>query len=296
MPVLEHVISVSTGRYASTSAAVTSDGSVYVWGQVYQGDDTEYQPILDCYLTPHRIEGISHAAAVSVGGTGFAVLCSDGSVYTWGLDEGGSNGYGERRSTTAPVKLSLPPVRAVSRGWTTAAAVTMDGALYTWGSNENSILGRGPLFPYNRVECTPGVVDVEPMRSVCVGRSFYIAALAQSGAAYQWGSTQKDEKGLVPVIDNGTPKVLKEDANFVQAALGVGQSADVTADGKLYTWGYNLNGELGIDADTGYIAYPTLAQDDAMVPGTLPGGSLDNLAVKQRSYTEHTFTDIDEDA
>lgn len=76
----------------------------------------------------------------------------------------------------------------------------------------------------------------------------------------------------------------------------MGQSAGVTADGKLYTWGYNLNGELGIDADTGYIAYPTLAQDDAMVPGTLPGGSLDNLAVKQRSYTEHTFTDIDEDA
>lgn len=296
IPALENVISVSAGRYADTCAAVTSDGAVYVWGLIYLGDDAQYQPVVERYRTPRRVEGISNAVSVSVGGTGFAALCSDGSVYTWGVDEGGSNGYGERRSSAVPVKLSLPPVRAVSRGWTTAAAVTTDGDLYTWGSNENSILGRGPLFPYNRVECTPGLVDVEPMRSVCIGRSFYAAALAQSGAAYQWGSTQQDETLPSLPTNSGTPKVLKENAHFIQAALGEGQSAGVTAEGKLYTWGYNDGGVLGNGAAAWHVDYPTLATEDAMIPGALPDGSLDNLAVKQRSYTADTFTDVDENA
>lgn len=295
IPGLSNVTSISTGRYADASAAITSDGTVYVWGSLYRGDDAQYQPIMERSLTPQRIAGIQNAAAVSVGGTGFAVLCSDGSVYTWGLDEGGSNGYGERRSSAVPLKVALPPVRAVSRGWTTSAAVAANGNLYTWGSNENSILGRGPLFPYTRVECTPGLVNVEPMRSVCVGRSFYIAALSQSGAAYQWGSTAQDDKTPPPVTDSGTPKLLDSDVNFVQVSLGEGQSAGVTADGSLYTWGYNLDGELGI-ADSLYVDYPTLTRKDAMIPGALPHGSLDNLLNKQRSYTQNTFTDINEDA
>ena len=33
-----------------------------------------------------------------------------------------------------------------------------------------------------------------------------------------------------------------------------------------------------------------------MIPGALPHGSLDNLLNKQRSYTQNTFTDINEDA
>lgn len=294
MSELENVISISTGRYGGTSAAVTSDGEVYIWGLVYCGDDAQYQPIMERYLTPHRVDGISNAYAVSVGGTGFAVLCSDGSVYTWGIDDGGSNGYGEHKSSAIPVKLSLPPVNSVSRGWTAAAAVTQDGKLYTWGTNENSILGRGSPFPYNRIEYTPDLVDIEPMRSVCIGRTFYISAIAQNGTVYQWGSTQYNDKSPTPITDSVTPKVLKKDANFVQVALGEGQSAGVTSDGKLYAWGYNLNGELGLDA--AYIDYPTLAQDDAMVSGKLPSGSLENFSLKQRNYNDDTFIDVDEDA
>ena len=296
IPGLEQVISVSLGRYAGTNAAVTSDGAVYVWGLVYCGDDDQYQPILERYLTPQRVDGIANAISVSAGGNGFAVLCTDGSVYTWGMDDGGSNGYGEPRNSAVPVKLPLPPVRAVSRGWPTAAAVTMDGDLYTWGSNESGLLGYVADMPDNYIEYTPTQVDVEPMCSVCVGRSFYIAALAQRGAIYQWGSTQQDVKEPTPVTDSRNPTVLDESVSFVQVALGQGQSAGVTADGKLYAWGYNFNGELGVDADTGYVSYPTFVSADAMTPGTLPDGSLDSLSVKQRSYTADTFTDVDEDA
>lgn len=293
VPGLDNVVSVSMGR-GFTSAAVTSDGDVYIWGRVYQGDDAAYNPIIKSILKPQKVRGIEHAVSVSVGDQAFVVLCSDGSVYSWGMDDGGSNGYGERRNSAVPVKLSLPPIRAVSRGISMAAAVTTDGKLYTWGTNEDGILGRE--IADGAIDCKPDLVDIEPIRSVCIGRWFYISALAESGAVYQWGSTTRDFREQGPETNSRSPKILHEQIGFVQVVLGEGKSAGVTEDGKLYTWGWNGNGELGNSSGDYHCDYPTLAKTDAKVPGILPEGTLKNLSVKQRSYVEGLFTDINENA
>ncbi len=292
---ISNVISIAMGR-GFTSAAVTSDGSVYVWGNLYKGDDKQYNPVFEDVLSPRRIKEISNAVSVSVGDNGFLVLCSDGSVYSWGSDDGGSNGYGERRSSAKPIKLNLPPVRAVSRGRYAAAAVTMDGKLYTWGQNDNHILGR----PCDKIDCTPGLVDIEPIKSVCLGQWYYAAAITQKGTVYQWGSTRRDDHEAPPETDSETPKILSGDTDiqFLQLSLGDGSAGAISVirtDGDLNTWGWNENGQLGINAiTTPYYHYPASVSSDAMIPNALPAGTLDNLSAKQRTYT--AFTDVDENA
>ena len=285
---ISNVVSISMGP--SQSAALTSDGSVYTWGYMYKRDDANYNPVYEKVSKPRRVKEISNAVAVN-GYGGFSVICRDGSLYNWGGDAG-DNGYGELRNTAKPVKINLPPVRAVTRGHSSTVIVTQDGKLYTCGEGNGS-LGRDS-DKTNR--SSPGLLDIEPVKSVCLGQWNYGAAITNNGAIYQWGSTRRNSKEPSPETDCDTPELLDDSRDFVQVSLGEGVSAGITSDGKLCTWGWGAGEELALGG--GYAFYqrtfPLVDQTDAMVPGTLPAGTLDNLSAKQRTYT--AFTDVDENA
>lgn len=322
-------VDLATGVYAGeansvlNTAVVLADGCLYVWG--YNRDGCLIPGAPERIETPTLIPEIANALSVSLGdGTGFIALTSDGAVY---VQETGKPGpvrvtlpaaatavcrgggfaaitvdgslyiWGADGDHDAPTRVDLPPVKAVSRGRAMTAAVTQDGTLYTWGSdwgiNGYNQLGRGEP---GIVDYTPGIVEVPNVETAAVGTFFYAAAVDANGALWQWGSTSRSAaEDITRTTDSKVPAVLAEDLPFQQLVLGAGQSAGVTAEGRLYTWGWNSRQELGSGTEY-YIAYPALAAEDAAFCSGVPfSGSKDKLQSQHREY-DGRFTDVSANA
>ena len=98
---LSHV--VSADAWGDSGIAATADGSVYVWGDVYMGDDKNWNPIVKTFQAPQKVEGLSDVASVGCGSSIFAAVTNTGDLYTWGMGPYGETGYGEGQPKSSAV-------------------------------------------------------------------------------------------------------------------------------------------------------------------------------------------------
>jgi hypothetical protein len=158
IPELEHIICVGAGR--DTSAAVTEDGRVAMWG--------EGGPERRIRRRPRFIDEINDAVAISCGNIHSAIVHRDGSVSTFGMATSedvlgaeitGWLGHGEdRRNKFRPQKIAgITDAIAVSCGNNHTIIKHADGRVSTFGMlDPPTFLGRDPgLTGYSR----PGIVE-----------------------------------------------------------------------------------------------------------------------------------------
>ena len=224
---------VALGSYHS--AAITKDGSLYMWGynnygQLGNGSTTNS-------YTPVKI--MENVAAVSLGSYHSAAITKDGSLYMWGYNNYGQLGNGSTTYSYTPVKI-MENVATVSLGAWHSAAITKDGSLYMWGYNNYGQLGNGSSGNYEK-SVSP-IKIMENVAAVSLGR-WRSAAITKDGSLYMWGWNRFGELG------NGTTNELTRPqrvaANVQSVELGNYHTTAVSKDGGLYTWGYNKYGELG---------------------------------------------------
>jgi len=89
----------------SSSAAVTSDGQLYLWGSGTFGE----------LLSPQRIAGLKQVTDVSMGGGFGAVVDRAGQVWTWGTNTGGELGLGDSDSRATPALLTALQGKAIQQ-------------------------------------------------------------------------------------------------------------------------------------------------------------------------------------
>ncbi len=230
-PPMEIVSSaVSLGRYHS--AAITEDGSLYLWGDNWYGqlgNGTEEDS-----ATPIKI--MDNVAAVSLGAYHSAAITEDGSLYLWGDNWYGQLGNGTEEDSATPIKI-MDNVAAVSLGNDHSAAITEDGSLYLWGNNYRGQLGDGTTED----RATP-VKIMDNVAAVSLG-SRHSAAITEDGSLYMWGNNGNGQLGNGTEEDSATPIKIMD--NVAAVSLGYWHSAAITEDGSLYLWGYNGDGQLG---------------------------------------------------
>ena len=136
--IMDNVASVNLGEVHS--AAITTDGSLYMWGENYSGqlgngkeggDYSTYDGEIDSNV-PIKI--IDNIATVSLGHWYSAAITTDGSLYMWGLNEQGQLGNGTTENSNIPIKI-MDNIASVSLEYNRSAAISTDGILYMWGAN-----------------------------------------------------------------------------------------------------------------------------------------------------------------
>ena len=138
--IMDNVQYVSLG--GQHSAAVTKDGSLYMWGkndygQIGNGKSGENE------IQPEPVKIMDNVQYVSLGMLFSAAVTKDGSLYMWGENGGGQLGNGESGNKalwTVPIKI-MDNVAAVSLGNEHSGALTKDGELYMWGNNSLNAVG-----------------------------------------------------------------------------------------------------------------------------------------------------------
>ena len=175
-----------------------------------------------------------------------AAILDNGDLYTWGDNENGQLGNGQKGESSGPKKILD---NAVSIQWGTdsghefGAALTDDGSLYTWGNNERGQLGTGD----DKNSLTP-VKVMDNIRDFSIG-SCCMGAITNDGDLYTWGENYNGFLEVSGQIGNGTEedalKPVKILENVRTVDFGAYHAGAIKEDGSLYTWGSNHDGELG---------------------------------------------------
>ena len=260
---------IALGYYHS--AAITKDGSLYMWGynrsgQLGDGTTTDR-------YTPVKI--MDNVASVSLGGSHSAAVTKDGSLYMWGDNGNGRLGDGTTTDRYTPVKI-MDNVASVSLGSSHSAAITKDGSLYMWGYNYYGQLGDGTTTD----RYTP-VKIMDNVASVSLGGN-HSAAITKDSNLYMWGGNGSGQLGD-GTTDNKT-RPHRVASNVQSVKLGYIYTTVISKDGGLYTWGYNYYGQLG-NGTTTNSSNPIKIMNDAI---DCAGGD-DHTIVLKKDGTVYTW-------
>ncbi|NLH98444.1 MAG: cadherin-like domain-containing protein, partial [Chthonomonadales bacterium] len=179
----------------------------------------------------------------------FACPARGSATWSWGLNNVGQLGHGDVASRTVPTEvtaLSGYTVVALAAGHSHTLAVTSDGKLWAWGLNSYGQLGLGDLAQ-RRDPTQVTFFSGRTVTAVAAGTAHSLA-LTSDGKLWAWGRNYYGQLGVGDTTDRSTPVEVTALAGQTITGLagGGGHSLALSADGKLWAWGANAWGQLGL--------------------------------------------------
>ena len=200
---------------------------------------------------------------VSLGGSHSAVLNSSGRIFTWGNNANGQLGNGTTGTATnksAPVEITASfnlnsgeTIAQISLGGNHSLVLSSNDRIFTWGYNLYGQLGDGTLAVKNtplEITSSFNLIGSETITQISSGGN-HSSAISSNGRVFTWGYNLYGQLGDGTTIDKNTPVEITTGFNLVggetitQVSLGNNHSIAISSTGRIFTWGYNNNGQLG---------------------------------------------------
>lgn len=140
--------------------------------------------------------------------------------------------------------------------------LTQSGQLYSWGLNDAGQLGIClSVYEACAVEHSPGpmlVAGAPAFGSISAGARHSVG-VTREGKAYGWGENQYGQVGREVLYEGAdketesevvqeryfSPVRIAKGYDFRSLSAGASHTAGITQEGKAYSWGSNLFGQLG---------------------------------------------------
>jgi alpha-tubulin suppressor-like RCC1 family protein len=230
------------------SAAVKTDGTLWTWGRNNHGQ-------LGTNNTTQRLTpGTTSTAGtnwkqVACGDSHTAAVKTNGTLWTWGLNQSGQIGNGSSGTDILlPTTLAGTTWKQVSCGNRHTAAIKTDGTLWTWGSNSYGLLGDGTTTgQFSPIQ----VGTATTWKQVACGTQ-HNTAIKTDGTLWTWGYNNRGQLGNGVSNTTANPNPAETSAggtNWKQVSAngsqGYGSTGAIKTDGTLWLWGSNYQGKLG---------------------------------------------------
>jgi alpha-tubulin suppressor-like RCC1 family protein len=247
-----------TARWASVSAggmhtcATRSDTTLWCWGANFEGDlgigSTGDQDRPRQVTTP----AATGWASVSSGGFHTCATRTDATLWCWGANTVGELGIGSTSDQDRPQQVTTP----AATGWATAAAgdshtcaTRSDGTLWCWGYNGTGQLGLGSTAHQDHPQqvTTPTATG---WAAVTAGTEHTCATRGDT-TVWCWGRSDAGQLGSGTKTDQDLPQQVTTPAatGWTTVTAG-GETTCATRIHKLWCWGFNRYGQLGIGSTT----------------------------------------------
>ena len=220
----------------------------------------------------------------ATGGEHTIVFGNTSTVMTWGYNLYGQLGN-PSVSTVTTAAYSATPVKVHGFGSATVTSVAAGGyhslavaggVVYGWGYNGYGQVGdpsfNNAVSPFKvqnaQAQTTLGTVS-NPAIQVAAGGNHSLALLSD-GSVWGWGRNSEGELGVDPAktpvggFSSAALPVTIAPRLISQIAAEGSNSYALAKDHTVWAWGYNVDGELGVDpAVTPYSAVPLQVWKDA---------------------------------
>lgn len=233
----------------SHTLALDGQGGVKAWGSniVGQLGDGTTNP----RSSPAPVPGLQGIVQVAAGINGSAALAMDGTVWMWGSNQQGILGddstaqYPIYRPAPGPVP-NLQGIVSVSAGWNQMLALRSDGRVFVWGSNSYGEIAQ--VSSTNYVSHPVELQTIPPALGVFAGKTFSFATTL-SGSAYGWGANESGQLGTGTTVSPlYSPATVANLTNVIEMDGGVKHTVALTNDGRVWTFGDNQYGQLGVSS------------------------------------------------
>jgi alpha-tubulin suppressor-like RCC1 family protein len=196
-------------------------------------DDVEF-----CYLLPTPVAAMAGVQVQSVAaGQGVSLaLSGDGRVYSWGSNNYGQLGHGDKLARLSPALIEgLEGVRGIAVEAWESLAVTQSGHVYQWGQPLLHEGAENELRPV-LVEGFGGV----RMCCVCVGAEAAFA-IGEAGELFSWGNGERGALGHGNRQKYHSPKRVEalRDIRVSSVSAGTFHAVALAEEGLVYVWGVN---------------------------------------------------------
>nr|KYP54443.1 putative E3 ubiquitin-protein ligase HERC1 [Cajanus cajan] len=199
---------------------------------------------------------LSSVSSLACGGAHVIALTSAGKVLSRGRGNSGQLGHGEVVSNAlypkAVTSLDGYVITHVTAGWSHSAFVSDTGCVFTCGDGSFGQLGHGDYASHYSPVKVSCFVDQHVAQVACgmhhslvllKGRCCY--ADCAGNQVYGFGSGKRGQLGVNDRIKSvNVPRVVSgfEGVEIVEIAANGDQSATVSVDGHVYTWGRGFKG------------------------------------------------------
>lgn len=266
-------ILVSAGSTSRTSFAVDINYQLFAWGASDFGQIGNYR--LSNYSSPVLVNTINDSWSVVSSGASFkAAIRSDGKLFTWGLNTAGQIGDNTKVHRSQPVQVGNSNWQSVTTGDSIILARAPDNSLWAWGART--------IQPSDVNRSSPVQISTSSWSIVSAAYGQAAAGIESDGSLYTWG-TDTSEFGILGLISFIAPtspvlvKSVTDSWNTVSA--GDSYATGIRSDGKLFVWGLNGSGVLGLNSPTGtVVSVPTLLDTSSWV--SVAAGNQQVLALK----------------
>nr|WP_128796777.1 MopE-related protein [Corallococcus coralloides] len=160
-------------------------------------------------------------------------------------------------------------VQGVAAGAYHSLAVRSDGVVWSWGQNTDGQLGRGVVGA--TPQATPLPITLPRRMTAVAAGSGHSLALDETGHVWAWGRNNRGQAGgLNPNTRVLVPAQVPVLSNIIAISARADLSLAVDANGSVWAWGQNTDGELGQPlAGPDSNAHPTPVQ--VVIPALAPG-------------------------
>ncbi len=203
--------------------ATATDGVVRCWGDpgplggFVDGGDP------NAGATPVVIPGISDAVDIGATSQRTCVAHADGGIACFGTD-----------SPTPTLVPDVPAAKKLALTDSRSCAVLTTGDLFCWGNSYQWGTGN-VVMPLGAQHAVAAAVDQSG--------GF---AIGTEGTLFSWGADTATLGRKTPFTQDLTPAPVTGLPSMLQVATSNGSAAALAGDGRLFGWGHNNNGNLGI--------------------------------------------------
>ena len=234
--------SVSAGN--ATTAAIKTDGTLWMWGYGSEGI-LGTNNVINRSSPVQTVSGGTNWCSVSIFGYHTAALKTDGTLWTWASGGNGRLGTNNVTDRSSPVQTVSGGTNwcSVSAGNSITAAIKTDGTLWVWGLGLNGSLGTNNISARSSpVQTVSGGYN---WKSVSAGANG-AAAIKTDGTLWIWGSGGNGRLGTNDSISRSSPvQTVSGGTNWFSVVVGTNNTASIKTDGTLWLWGCNCTGQLG---------------------------------------------------
>jgi alpha-tubulin suppressor-like RCC1 family protein len=248
------------GAGQSFNVAIRNDGLLFTWaGQATSGQLGDGTTVAKSI--PTQI-GTSSWVEVSAGLDHVAAIRSDKILFTWGFNSSGALGTFDTLNRSSPTLLAgafaTTSWNKIAAASTYTLATDVNSLLYTWGSGSAGQLG---LNNANSIS-SPTQVSATISFVSLTGGSTASGGITNNGIVYHWGngvtgqlgelfqlpvrSSPTTLGGAYPLTNAPLPTPIGTDV-WRLAAAGNSYSVAIRSDYKLFAWGLNTSGQLGLN-------------------------------------------------